>query len=348
MVQRVLVLIAGFMLLAGPVWGESVAEFYKGKTLRIVVGLGPGGATDTNSRLISHVLSRHIPGNPRIIVQNKPGGGSMLAANTVYNNEPQDGTVLAAISSALVAQQARGERGVRFDARKFQWVASAFDSAAMCAIRTDAGVNNFSEAVKTKKRLTFSAFSKGGLSHLEPVIFNAVFGSNLKAVTGYPSGGAQRLAVKNGEVNGFCTTFQTVKSTEIAMFEGDAKCCKVMIIAGNQKIDHRLAKGVPIAELLAKELGKSESDIAMLRVLNATNRISIVQTFGPGVPKDRVQALRDAYEKSYKDPDLVKLAKKAGMDLKPKRGEQVQEIVNELLSMPKSVLMKMKDLISKS
>ena len=90
-------LIAGFVLLAGPVWGESVAEFYKGKTLRIVVGLGPGGATDTNARLISHVLSRHIPGNPRIIVQNKPGGGSMLAANTVYNNEPQDGTVLAAI-----------------------------------------------------------------------------------------------------------------------------------------------------------------------------------------------------------------------------------------------------------
>ncbi|CAI8037913.1 hypothetical protein GBAR_LOCUS21176, partial [Geodia barretti] len=73
---------------------------------------------------------------------------------------------------------------------------------------------------------------KGGLSHLEPIIFNAVFASNFKAVTGYPSGGAQRLAVKNGEVNGFCTTFQTVKSTEIAMFEGDAKCCKVMIIAG--------------------------------------------------------------------------------------------------------------------
>ena len=86
----------------------------------------------------------------------------------------------------------------------------------------------------------------------------------------------------------------------------------------------------------------------MLRALNAPNRISITQTFAPGVPKDRVQAIRDAYEKSYKDPDLLKLARKAGMDLKPKRGEQVQEIVNELLSMPKSVLTKMKDLISKS
>lgn len=346
MCQRVLVLIAGFVLFAGPVWGESVAEFYKGKTFRIVVGLGPGGATDTNARLVSHVLSRHIPGHPRIIVQNKPGGGSMLAANTIYNNEPKDGTVLAAISSSLVAQQARGEPGVRFDARKFQWVASAFDSSSMCAIRTDAGVNSLDDA--KKKRLTFSAFSKGGLSHLEPVIFNAVFGLKMKAVTGYPSGGAQRLAVKNGEVNGFCTTFQTVKSTEIGMFEGDAKCCKVLIIAGDQKIDHRLAKGVPIAELLAKELGKSPEDIAMLRALNAPNRISITQTFAPGVPKDRVQAIRDAYEKSYKDPDLLKLARKAGMDLKPKRGEQVQEIVNELLSMPKSVLMKMKDLISKS
>lgn len=344
--QRIFVLIAGFVLLAGPAWGESVAEFYKGKTLRIVVGLGPGGATDTNARLVSHVLSRHIPGHPRIIVQNKPGGGSMLAANTVYHNEPKDGTVLAAISSALVAQQARGEKGIRFDARKFQWVASAFDSSAMCAIRTDAGVNNLDDA--RKKRLTFSAFSKGGLSHLEPVIFNAIFGTKMKAITGYPSGGAQRLAVKNGEVNGFCTTFQTVKSTELGMFEGPAKCCKVLIIAGDKKIDHRLAKGVPVAELLAKELGKSADDIAMLRVLNASNRISIVQTFAPGVPKDRVQAIRDAYEKSYKDPDLLKLAKKSRMDLKPKRGEQVQEIVNELLNTPKGVLKKMKDIIDKS
>ena len=132
------------------------------------------------------------------------------------------------------------------------------------------------------------------------------------------------------------------------MFEGDAKCCKVLIIAGAEKEDHRLLKGVPAAEALAKKLGKSESDIAMLRAMNAANRISLVQAFAPGVPKERVQALRDAYEKVYKDPDLLKLAKKAGMDLSPKRGEQVAVIVEELLNTPQPVLERMKEIIEKN
>lgn len=346
MVQRILVLAAGLTLLASPAWGDAVADFYKGKTVRIVVGYGPGGTTDLTTRLIAGVLSKHIPGNPRIVVQNKPGGGSMLTANTVFNNEPKDGTVIAAISSGLVPKQARGEPGVRFDARKFQWVASGFDTSSMCAIRTDAGVDNLNEAMK--KQLTMSSFSKGGLSHVEPVIFNAVFGTKFKVITGYPSGGAQRLAVKNGEVNGFCTTFQTVKSTELAMFEGAAKCCKVLIIAGAEKEDHPLLEGVPAAEQLAKEMGKSADDLSMLKAMNATNRISIVHALPPGVPSDRVEAMRDAFLKAYNDPQVQELAMKSKRELKPKRGDQVAKIVNELLATPKSVLDKMQKIISEN
>ena len=345
MVKRILVLTVGLLLLAGPAWADAVADFYKGKTIRIVVGYGPGGATDSTTRLVAPALSKHIPGNPRIVVQNKIGGGSMLAANTVFNNERRDGTVIAAISSGLVPKQGRGEPGIRFDARKFQWLASGFDTSSMCAIRTDAGVNNIQEAMK--KQLIMSSFSKGGLSHVEPVMFNAVFGTKFKVITGYGSGAAQRLAVKNGEVNGFCTTFQTVKSTEIAMFEGPAKCCKVLIISGAEKEDHYLLKGVPAAEQLAKELGKSSEEISMLKVMNATNQISILHTFPPGVPKDRVEAMRDAFQKAYKDPHTQALAKKSKRDLRPKRGDKVAAVVNELLDIPKPVYMRMKELINK-
>ena len=126
MFRRSLVLMAGLLLLASPAWGDSVADFYKGKQIRIVVGYGPGGTTDLTTRLIAPVLHKYIPGSPRIVVQNKSGGGSALAANTVFNNERRDGTVMAAISSSLVMKQARGVAGIKFDGRKFNWVASAF------------------------------------------------------------------------------------------------------------------------------------------------------------------------------------------------------------------------------
>ena len=346
MFRRILVLMAGLLLLASPAWGDAVADFYKGKTVRIVVGYGAGGTTDLTTRFIQGALPKYIPGNPRVVVENKPGGGSMLAANTVFNNEPKDGTVVGAISSGLIPKQARGEPGVKFDGRKFNWLSSAFDTSSACAVRTDAGVNNVNDAMK--KELILSSFSKGGLSHVEPVIFNAVFGTKFKVVTGFQGGAAQRLAVKNGEVNGFCTTFQTMSSTEIGMFEGDAKCCKVLIISGAEKEDHRLLKGVPAAEALAKELGKSADDIAMLRAMNATNRISILHTLPPGVPSDRVEAMRDAFFKAYNDPEVQAAAKKSKRNLRPKRGDKVAEIVNELLNTPKSVIKKMQELIAKS
>ena len=196
MFRRSLVLMAGLLLLASPAWGDSVADFYKGKQIRIVVGYGPGGTTDLTTRLIAPVLHKYIPGSPRIVVQNKSGGGSALAANTVFNNERRDGTVMAAISSSLVMKQARGVAGIKFDGRKFNWVASAFRANSACAVRLDAGVSTFAEAVKTKKQLIVSSFDKGGLSHLEPIFFNAIFGSNFKAVTGIPQ---RRRATPGGE-----------------------------------------------------------------------------------------------------------------------------------------------------
>lgn len=345
MARLLLLLVAGLTFLAAPAWGDSVADFYKGKTVRIVVGFGPGGTTDTTTRLLAHVLSKHIPGNPRIVVQNKPGGGSMLAANTVYNNEPRDGTVILALSSDLVLKQARGEPGIRFDAKKLQWLGSAFDSSAMCAVRTDAGVDSIDDA--KKKQLVFSSFGKGGLSHMPAVVFNEVFGTKFKVITGYPGGASQRLAVKNGEVQGFCTTFQTAKGTEAGMFEGPGKCCKVLIIAGTEKEDHPFLKGVPAAGALAKKLGKSDAQQAMLSAMNAPNRISIPHALPPGVPKERVEALRQAFEKSYHDPEFRKLTDKAGMEVITKNGKQVTVIVDELLATPQPVLENLKAIVNK-
>ncbi len=337
---------AALALLAAPAYGDSVADFYRGKTIRIVVGYGPGGATDTSARLVVKFLAKHIPGKPNIVIQNKPGGGSMLAANTVYNSEPKDGTVIAMFSSDQVLKQAWGAPGVRFDSAKYQWFSSAFDTSAMCAVRKDAGVKSFEDLMKSGKELVFSNFGKGGLSHVPVVVINSVFGTKIKPVSGYRGGAAQRLAVKNGEVQGFCTTFASVAANERPMFEGPSACCKMIIIAGSKTGFHRFLKGVPAAEKLAEKLGKSKNEMAMLRAMNAPNRISLPVSFAPGVPKDRVQAIRKAYDKAYKDPELKKLAKRMGTDLQIKIGNEVTQVVEELLSTPKSVLSKIKEIIN--
>ena len=135
---------------------------------------------------------------------------------------------------------------------------------------------------------------------------------------------------------------------ELPMFEGDGKCCRVLIIAGEKKADHRLLKGVPAAEALAKEQGKSKDEIALLKAMNATNQISIVHTLPPGVPQDRVKAVRDGFAKAYKDPQVQALAKKQNRNLQPRHGDGVAKIVEELLNTPKPLMDMLKALIEKS
>ncbi|MBM4297993.1 MAG: hypothetical protein FJ143_09670, partial [Deltaproteobacteria bacterium] len=309
--KKLWVLAVGFAFLAAPASGASVEDFYKGKTIRIVVGYGPGGATDTNARLLQKVLSQHIPGNPNIVIENKPGGGSMLAANTVYNTESKDGTVIGAFTQDLVLLQAIDAPGVRFDAAKYQWIASAFETASMCAVRTDVGVTRIEDTIgDSGKELVVSSFGKGGPSHIPPVVFNATLGTKFKVVTGYESGAAQRLAVKNKEVQGFCTTFQTITSLAADMFEGPAACCKVLIVTGSEVEEHPFLRGVPAAEKLAEKLGRGKNELAMLRAIQATNRINLPMALAAEVPKDRVQALRRAYDKAFADPELHKSAEK--------------------------------------
>jgi tripartite-type tricarboxylate transporter receptor subunit TctC len=322
---------------------QAVAEFYKGKTVRIVVGFGPGGSTDTNARLFQKVMSKYIPGNPTIVVENKPGGGSMLAANTVYAAEPNDGTVIAAFTPDLVLEQAIGASGVKFDAAKYQWIGSAVETASMCAARMDSGVTHIEDMIGERKpELVVSSFGKGGPSYIPPAVFNVTLGTRFKIVTGYQGGGAQRLAVKNKEVQGFCTNTETITSLAVDMFEGPAACCRVLVVTGSEAEDHPFFKDVPAAEKLVEKLKKGKDELAMLRAIQAPNLFSMVWAVGPKVPKDRVQWLRRAYQKAAADPELQVGAKKLNMNLKPKTGEEVGRIVAELLGTPKPALAKLK------
>jgi tripartite-type tricarboxylate transporter receptor subunit TctC len=319
---------------------RAVAAFYSGKTVRIVVGYGPGGATDTISRMLQKVLSKHIPGNPNVVIENKPGGGSMLAANTVYNTEPKDGTVITIFSQQLVTQQAIRAPGVQFDAAKFNWLASTYDTVGMCAARTDSGITSIQD-IMNGKELTVSSFGKGTPSYEPPAVMNAALGTNFKIVTGYQSGAAQRLAVKNGEVQGFCTSFETVAGTERDMVEGPNPLTRVIIVTGSETPSHPFLQGVPAAETLAK----TDEAKNLLRAVHVSFQINLPFAAAPGVPSDRVAALRRAFERAYADPELVAIAEQAKLTIAPKTGEEVTRIVLEMLNTPPATLEKLKDIL---
>ncbi|MBI4492196.1 MAG: hypothetical protein HY690_05325 [Chloroflexi bacterium] len=317
---------------------KAVADFYKGKTVRIIAGVAPGGSTDTNARMLQKVLSKYIPGNPSIVVENRPGAAYKLAANTVYNSEPKDGTVIAGIETRLALQQAIEAPGVQYDAGKFQWLASTYGTFAACAARADAGINSIQEIVQGGKELTVGSWGKGSVSYDPPAIMNAALGTRFKIITGYDGGAPQRLAVKNGELQGFCTSFETMTSVAREMVEGPNPLTRIIVVATSETPDHPLLKGVPATEKLAR----TEEAKALLRAVALPDALTLAYAVAPEVPVDRVQALRRAYDKAYTDPEYIAAAQKAQQAITPRTGEEVTRLVREMLGLPQATLAKLK------
>lgn len=337
MTKKLWLLAVSFAFLTAPASGASVEDFYKGKTIRIVVGFGPGGATDTISRLAQKALSKHIPGGPAVLIENKPGGGSMLALNTVYNAEPTDGTVIVAFNQDLIRSQALGAPGVRFDSRKLNWLASTVDSVGICAARTASGISKIQD-IMNGKELVVASFGKGTISYDPPAVMNAMLGTNFKIITGYQGGAAQRLAVRNGEVQGFCTSLDPMTASARELLEGDKPISRILVVTGSKTPESPFTKGVPAAETLAK----TEEARTLLRAIHLGFTITVPFALAPGVPKDRVQALRAAFEKTFNDPEFLALAEKAQQTIRPKFGEEVARVAEEMLNLPPALANKLK------
>lgn len=335
--KKLWVLVAALAFLGAPAFGASVEDFYRHKIVRIVVGFGPGGGTDTISRLLARVLSKHIPGNPSIMVQNKPGAGTLLAVNSVYNAEPKDGTVIVAFMQDVIRSQALGASGIRFDARKLNFIASTVNTAGICAARTDSGITKIQD-IMNGKELTVSSFGKGTISYDPPAVMNATLGTNFKIVTGYQGGAAQRLAVRNAEVQGFCTSLEPMTASARMLLEGTNPIARIIVVTGSKTPDNPFTRGVPAAETLAK----TKEAKTLLRAIHLGFTIVIPFAMAPGVPNDRVQAMVTAFEKTFQDPEFVALSKKAKQTVGPMFGKQVQRAAEEMLDLPPALAKKLK------
>lgn len=318
----------------------AVEDFYRGKTIKIVVAYAPGGGYDTISRLVAQHLGKYIPGNPTVIVENRPGAGGMLALNQIYNTERRDGTVIASFAENQPLLQATGAEGVQFDANKLNFLMSSLKATGTCVARTDSGVNNLQDLM-SGKQLIVGTNAPGSAGNDIPAVLNGALGTNFKLVPGYDGFAKILLALESREVDGFCASFDTLVVTAKNQLEGSNPTAKTIVVLSDNPPDHPFVKGVPSALSFAK----TDEAKQLIRAIDAPAQMTKPFAFGPEVPQERVNAMRRAFEATYADPEFLAQADQAKIPLNPASGEETEKIVEGVFATPAPVLAKLKELL---
>jgi len=307
---------------------KKVADFYRGKSVRIIVGFSAGGGYDQYSRLIARHLSKYIPGNPGIVVENMAGAGSIIAANNVYNVAAKDGTVIGNISGPIILEQLFANPAVQFDLAKFRYLAVPVSETYVAVVTRKPGVTKFNEVIGPKgKQVIFGAIPGSTVEH-GAVMMRDVLGANLRVVSGYKGTADVRMAIDGGEVEGFVNTWQSLKITSIDKFKNG----EWLILAqlSEKPIKDLLTPNVPTIPMLAKN---SEQQQLLKFGTSTPNEFGKVYVLAPGAPADRAAALEAAFAKTFADKELLADAEKGRLEIDPMIGAEIHKLVVEFLGM---------------
>lgn len=319
-------------LSAEPIKAQSAEEFFKGKTLRMLIGYGPGTGDDLYARTLGRHLDRHIPGKPQIVPQNMPGAGGMTMLNHLYNAAPRDGTAIGLVRRNLLAEPLFGTDQAKFEADKFTWLGSMSQETALCSTWHTSGVKTLDDA-KAREVLVGSTGQSSG-SYQFPVLLNALFGTKFKPLLGYPDSGSIGLAMERGELHGYCSfTLGAIKSARPQWITEK----QINILAQLTTKKHPELPSVPlIMDLTNDPLAKQ----AMTLVF-ADQEIGRPVAGPPDVPKERLEALKAAFMATMKDPAFLEDAKKSGMEIDgPVDGPAVASVLKAIYASPKSAVEK--------
>ena len=324
---RTLTLLGAGLLFAAaasaPAQAQSVADFYRGKTINMMIGVGVGGEYDLQARLVARHLGKHIPGNPNVVPQNMVGAGGINMANNLYNTAPRDGTSLAMMGNNFPASQAVGAKNVKFDAGKMQWLGTIAPVVETMAVWHTAGVKSVDDL--RKKETIAGASGRGAITYFYPMMMNAFLNTKFKIVTGYPGGNQINLAMERGEVQARNNTWSSWKATRPQWIKD--KLINVVVQAGPRAKD----LDAPSVEALAK----TPDDRATIELIVSGTQLGRPFATTPDVPADRLAALRDAFRATMKDPEFLKDAAQMNFEVNPVYGEPMQKIVEKILSTPK-------------
>ena len=298
---------------------------FAGKTITIVVGYKPGGGYDATARLVARHLPQHIPGKPTVIVQNMPGGNSIIAANHVYAVAKGDGLTIGTFNRNLPIAQLTKVQGVKFDITKFQWIGSVANETTILAIRDDLPYKTFDDMRKAREPIVIGATGPGANTYDFPLLLKDLVGVNLKIVSGYSSSADIMLAVERKEVDGRAGSYSSIEPFI------DRKLVHPVIRARSS--DKRLQQ-LPSDESLAP----SPRAKAIMALRSAPELIARPYVLPPSTPADVVKTMRGAFAAAINDPALQAEAKKAKLDLEYTSGDEAQKILKEVLNQPKDIV----------
>ena len=314
------------LALVGATRADPVEDFYRGKTLTVLVGVGAGGEYDFQTRLVARHIGRHIPGNPATVAQNMVGATGLLMANHLYNLAPKDGTVIGLIQNGLPSFQAMGIPGVNFNAAKFNWIGSISPTVETMATWKGSGARTIEDA--RKKTLIAGANGRSGITYTFPKLLNELLDTKFNIVSGYQSVNEINIAMERGEAdarNNSWTSWKTSKNDWIVN-----KDISIIVYAGPKPAD---LDGAPSIE----DLVKNAEDRQLARLVTSGSLLGHPFATAPGVPPERVKALRDAFSAMLKDPEFIKDVTAARLEIDEVTGESLQRTVDELMAMPTAV-----------
>jgi tripartite-type tricarboxylate transporter receptor subunit TctC len=318
---------------ATPMNAQTVEEFYRGRQVQLLIGFPVSNAYDTYGRAVARHLGKHIPGNPAVIPVNRPGAGSLTAANFLYNAAPKDGATIAHFNRSIPLEPLMGNAAAKFDGRKFTWLGSVGNEVSVCVSWHTSAVKNWQDLL-SKEFLSASA-GMGADSGVFPLVLKNLFGAKIKIITGYPGGGEMNLAMEKGEVDGRCGwSWSGVKSTRPGWLRD--KQINVLVQLALQKTDE--LPGVP----LIIDQATDDDQRAILKLVFSRQEFAWPFAAPPDIPADRKAALRNAFAATLKDPEFMADAQKIQIDVSPVSAVAVEKLIGDLYATPESILTKVR------
>jgi tripartite-type tricarboxylate transporter receptor subunit TctC len=307
-----------------------------GKTFRMIIGFGVGGGYDLWARAVAQHMGKHLPGNPTVIPQNMPAGGSLAAANFLYEVAPKDGTVFGLIGRDAPLAPITGTSGARFDPTRMSWLGTPTKETNICIAYHTAAVKTVQELYD--KELLMGDVGPGSGTRAYPKALAALLGMKFKLVSGYPSSADIFLAMERGEVQGICESLDSVRSRRPDWIATK----QVSVLFQGAPEPSPELKGVP----LVRDLARNDEDRQAIDFLYAGQGIGRPFAAPPNLPPDVLKMLRDAFDATMGDPEFIADVKKQKFDLDPENGETLAGLINKIYATPKPIVEKVTALVN--
>ena len=334
--------LACLLYFAGPRSGAAQEPYYKGKQIRIIVGLSSGGGYDRAARMLARFMGKYIPGNPDVVVQNMPGAGSVTAANYVWGVAKPDGLTLLAPHNNVYLSQLSGQKEVQFDLAKFQWIGSLENDDMMLFGRADAPYKSIGDIIKAKEQPKCGSTGVGSSDYVMSKVLEDTIGAKVTHVTGYPGSSEIAIALERGEVSCMGLTIATYFGREPFGTWYKEKYVRFLAQSGRKR-DSRIAEAPTVYELMDEYKTPATKRRVAEAMLQGGEWARPLMA-PPATPADRVAILRAAHEKASKDPELLAEAKKLRIEITQVRGEQLQSVAKEVMTQPPEVIEQIKKL----